>query len=37
MINKEEEVTAWAEKQGLSRYLGSSLKGDVLYVIDDPQ
>src|SRR5260370_937109 len=25
---EEEEVTGWAEKQGLSRYLGSSLKGE---------
>jgi hypothetical protein len=25
---EKEEVTAWAEKQGLSRYFGSSLKGE---------
>jgi hypothetical protein len=32
---EKEEVTAWAEKQGLSRYLGSSLKGEAEIDWDD--
>ena len=32
---EEEEVTGWAEKQGLSRYFGSSLKGEAGIDWDD--
>ena len=32
---EKEEVTAWAEKQGLSRYFGSSLKGEAGIDWDD--
>ncbi len=35
-VEKEkEEITAWAEKQGLSRYFGSSLKGEAGIDWDD--